>query len=84
MRDDDPTAGEIRREFPEPTGHVLVRQAVEAVAPHTLVVAATGDRVAIRDSGMAAVERRVEAGDLRHRRVDLHRQSDRGQVVGLV
>ena len=73
--------GAIFRSVPH---DVFVGQAVEPVAPHALVVigARQGERVV--DEGMAAVERRVEAGDLRRSGKGRDRRLDAGEVVRLV
>ena len=43
-----------------------IRQAVEAVAPHAFLIQRVGDGEPVRHGGVAAMERGVEAGDLRH------------------
>ena len=63
---------------------VLVRQAVEAVAPHAALGDRRGQRERLRDRGLVAMERGVEAGDLRQLRRALEQRPDRRQVVRLV
>ena len=57
---------------------------MEAVAPHALVVERPRQGIAVGVRRVAAVKRGVEAGDLRHLRIDLLRQPDRREVVRLV
>ena len=84
MGDDHPAAGDVGRDRAQPLGDVFVGEAVEAVAAHALVVERARQRVAVGVRRMAAVEGGVEAGDLRHVRVDLLREPDRREVVRLV
>ena len=57
---------------------------MEAVAAHALRVQLRGQREHLRDLRIAAVERSVEAGDLRQLGSALQQQPDRSQVVRLV
>ena len=57
---------------------------MEAVAAHPFVVEAVGYGIAIGRRGMAAMERGVEAGDLRQLRKALADRADRRKVVRLV
>ena len=57
--------GDVRRDLAQPLGDILVGQAVKAVAAHAFVVEPLGDRVVVGDRAVAAMERGVEAGDLR-------------------
>jgi hypothetical protein len=60
-----------RRAFVEPrqhVGNVFVREAVKAVPPHAAVGDCLGQRERMRHRRRAAVERRVEARDLRQLR----------------
>lgn len=57
---------------------------MEAVAPHAIVIIAVRHGVTVHLFRMAVMEGGVEAGDLRHIRIDRHGLADRGQVVGLV
>ena len=82
--DDHPAAGDLRGEFGEAAGDVLVAQAVEAVAADALVVEGARKGVAVGVLGVAAVEGGVEAGDLRQARVDRRDDADGGEVVRLV
>ena len=84
MGDDDAAGGHLGRHLGEAVGDVFVAEAVEAVAADALVVEAARERVAVGVRGVAAVEGGVEAGDLRHVRVDRHREADRREVVRLV
>jgi hypothetical protein len=65
-------------------GDVLVRQAMEAIAPHAKI----GDRgrqgESLRRLGLHAMECGVETGDLRQLRAKLRDDLDRLEVVGLV
>ena len=73
-----------RVELRQHRGDVLVGQAVEAVAAHAGVVQLPGQREHLRQLGLRAVERGVEAGHLRQLRLALEQQPDRRQVVRLV
>ena len=84
MRDDHPAAGHVGRHVAQPLGDIFVGEAVEAVAAHALVVEVARQRVAVGVLGMPAVEGGVEAGHLRHGRVDLHCEPDRREIVRLV
>ena len=84
MGDDDAAAGDLGRHLGQALGDVFVGEAVEAVAADALVVERARQGVAVGVRGVAAVEGGVEAGDLRHVRVDLHREADRREVVRLV
>ena len=65
MGDDHVLARDLRRDRAQLAGDVFVGEAVEAVAPHALVVIGARQRERVGDEGMAAVEGGVEAGDLR-------------------
>ncbi len=57
---------------------------MEAVAAHALHVEAFGQRVMIGKRAMAAVERGVEAGDLRQSGATLENRADRREIVRLM
>ena len=57
---------------------------MKAVAAHALCIERLGDRVAVGDLGMAAVERGVEAGDLQQLRLARPDRPDRCEIVRLV
>ena len=57
---------------------------MKAVAPHPLVVERARQGIAVRMRRPSAVEGGVEAGDLRHPRIELHREADGREIVGLV
>ena len=84
MCDDHPAPGHVGRHGAQLLGDIFVGEAVEAVAAHALVVEGARQRVAVGVRRMPAVEGGVEAGHLRHVRVDLRREPDRRQVVRLV
>ncbi len=72
------------RDFGQPLGNVFVGQAMEAVSPHAVLVEGPWQGVAIRMRGVATMEGRVETGDLRNIRIDVHGEADRREVVRLV
>ena len=74
----------LRVESRQHGGDVLVRQAVEPVAPDARLVQLGRQRESLRDVGIGPVEGGVEAGDLRQIRHPLQQQGDRRQVVGLM
>jgi hypothetical protein len=57
---------------------------MEPIAAHALPMELLGDRVAIGQLGMSAVERRVEAGDLQQGRLPFEQHLDRCEIVGLM
>ena len=59
-----------------------IRQTVEAVTPDTLRLVATRNRQELRDTRHGAMERRVEAGDLRQFRVTLAERFDELDLAG--
>src|SRR5262249_13659756 len=63
---------------------IFIRQAVKAVAPDAFVVERTGQRKAVRELRVAAMEGRVEAGDLRQVGMALAQYPDRREIAGLV
>ena len=82
--DDHAPARDLRRHLGQHGRDVLVRQAVEAVALHAGAADLRGQGDELRHRGLAAVERGVEAGDLRHAGEPLRDRLDGGQVVRLV
>jgi hypothetical protein len=64
--------------------NVFVGQAVEAVAAHAALGDGRRQRERLRQLGLRAVERGVEAGDLRHLRQAPGDQPDRREVMRLV
>ena len=84
MGDDDVLARDLRRDRPQLAHDIFVGEPVEAVAAHALVVIGARQGEGVGDEGVAAMERGVEAGDLRRRRECLHRRLDAGDVVRLV
>ncbi|CFN72128.1 Uncharacterised protein [Bordetella pertussis] len=80
----DLAAGDLGQRAPQALRDVLVRQAVETVAPHALLVQVLGQRVAVGQRRVGAVEGRVEAGHLRDVRPALADHADGRKVVGLV
>ena len=73
-----------RVERRELRSHILVRQAMEAVAAHPLLVQRRGQREHLRDFRIAAMEGGVEACHLRQLRQPLQQEADGRQVVRLV
>ena len=57
---------------------------MEAVTTHAAVGDRLGQRKGLGDGRLAAVKRRVEAGDLRQRWRTLHQRPDRREIVRLV
>ena len=84
MRNDHPAAGDIGRDLRQPIGNVLVRETMEAVAAHALRIEALGQRVMIGERTVAAVERRIEAGDLRQFGTSFENGADRREIVRLM
>ena len=74
----------VRRHLRQPARDVLVRQPVKSVAAHAFLVEALWQRVAVGNFGMAAMKRRVEAGDLRKLRLSLQQRADRAEIVRLM
>src|SRR5215218_6914896 len=64
--DDDAPPGKLRRFLPQDGSDVLVREAVETVPLYAGLAYVARKRDQFRDRRLAAVEARVEAGDLRH------------------
>jgi hypothetical protein len=65
MSDDHPTICDIGRNLPQAICDILVRKSVEAISPNALVVEMFRNCKMVRSSAMAAMERRIEAGNLR-------------------
>ncbi len=84
MRNHDPALGNFGRDLAEPSSDVLVGEAVKSVAANALRVERFGNRKAVGDLRMAAMEGGVEAGDLQQLRLPLQDRADWRQVVGLV
>ena len=84
VRDDHAAVGDLRRDLGQDRGDVLVRQAVEAVALHAGLADLARQRHQLGDRRLAAMEARVEAGDLRHAGQPLGDRLDGREVVRLV
>ena len=84
MRHDHVALGDLRRDARQGAGDVFVRESVEAVAAHPLLVEGIRQRVVICHVGMRTVERGIEAGDLQDARKPLLDGAHRSQVLGLV
>ena len=84
MGDDHVLPRDLGRELPQRPDDVFVGQPVEPVAPHALVVIGARQGECVVHERMAAVERRVEACDLRRSGKGLDRRLDAGDVVRLV
>ena len=69
--------GDLRRHIRKALGDVFVREAMEAVAAHALGVEPLRDRIMIGDGAVPAMERRIEAGDLRQRGKAFGNRADR-------
>ena len=65
-------------------GDALIRQPVKSVAADAFLVEALRQRVAVGNFGMAAMKRRIEAGDLRKLRLSLQQRADRAKIVRLM
>ena len=61
----------VRRQFRQPARDIFVGQPVETVTADAFLVEAFGQSVAVGNFGMAAMKRRIEAGDLRKLRLPL-------------
>ncbi len=84
MGDDHILARDLRGDAAQLAGDELVREPVEAIAPHAFVVIGARQGEGVGHERMSAMEGGVEAGDLRDRRKGLHSRFDAGDVVGLV
>ncbi len=84
MSHDDAALGKVRRFLLEARSDVFVRQPVKAVAAHAIGIILVGQRIAVRDLGMAAMEGGIEAGHLQELRLTLHDGADRTHVVRLM
>ncbi len=84
MGDDHPRIAQLRRDFRQAAGDVLVGQAVEAITAHALLRQLPRDGEGLCLPGLVAVEGGVEAGDLRQLRMRLRQRADGGEVVRLV
>ena len=65
MGNDDPSIGNVGRDLGQALGDVFVGKAVETVAPDAFSMELVRDRVVIGERIMIAMERGIEAGDLR-------------------
>jgi hypothetical protein len=68
----------------QPRYEIFVGQAVKAVSSNAGFGEATRQSKGLRDAWLAAVKRRIKAGDLRNMRSGVKDCADRGQVVGLM
>ena len=68
MGHDDPFLRDVGRDLRQASRDVFVGEAVKAVAADALGMEMLGDGVVIGDGGVLAMERRVEARDLRQPR----------------
>ena len=84
MGDDQARSGDLGRRLVQAAHDVVVRQAVEAVAANAGVAELARQGEGLRDVRLAAMERRVEAGDLRKMRRRGGDRLDRRKVVRLV
>ena len=82
--DDHVLARDLGRHLPQRPYDVFVGQPVKPVAPHALVVIGARQGEGVVHEGMAAMERRVETGDLRRSGKSADRRLDPGDVVRLV
>src|SRR5262245_16162723 len=71
MSDDHATLRQGRGDLAQSSRNVFVGEPVKPVPPDPLGMEAFGDRVAVRDGAVAAMEGGVEAGDLRQLRAAL-------------
>ena len=69
MRDDDAPLGHFRRNFSQPARDIFIGDAVKAVTPDSLLGIFSRDGESLRDRRLAAMEGRVETGDLRQLRM---------------
>jgi hypothetical protein len=84
MGNDYAPRGNIRGDLTQSLRDVFVRKAVKAVTAHSFRIELLRDGITIRKRAVAAVKRRVEAGDLRQIRTPVEKQADRRQIVGLM
>jgi hypothetical protein len=83
VRDDNATLGDLGRDLGQHARDVLVGQTVEAVAPDAVVMEAARQGEPVRELGMAAVERGIEAGHLRQVGLDRGDGADHAKEVGV-
>ena len=84
MQHDRATGGRLGVELRQHRGDVLIRQAVKSISSHAGVVQLLGKCESLRNLGIRAVERRIEAGDLRQLRRALEQPTDWREVVRLM
>ncbi len=84
MGNDHTSVGNVWGHLAQPAGNVLVRKSVKSVSPDTLTIEVFGDCITIGDSGVRAMERRVEAGDLTQFRSMGEQRSNRCEVIRLM
>src|SRR5262249_6548357 len=84
MSHDNAALGDVRRELRQLARDVFVGESVKAVAADALLVEPLGQRVAVGDLWMAAMEGGVEAGDLGELRLPLQQGSDGAEIVRLM
>jgi len=84
MGNDQPGVRHIRFDPPHLRRDVLVRQAMEPVAPHTLRSICARQSERANNRRLALVERCIETGDLRQRRCLLKDCADGSKIVRLV
>src|SRR5215207_11455139 len=84
MRYNHSTFGNFRHNLLQPSGDVLIRQTMEAVATHTFRIEPRWNCIVGCDHAVTTMERRVEASDLRKLREALTNGMDRCQIIGLM
>ena len=84
MRNDYTTLSNSGRDLTHTIGDVLIRKTVETIASYALLVDFFRYREMIRQGAVVAVERGVEACDLRQFGPASQERSDRRKIVGLM
>ena len=84
MGDHHSAGSDLRRHLGQHARDVLIGQAVEAVAANALVIEPARQGEPVGELGMAAVERGIEAGDLRQVGLDCGDGADAGEIVRLM
>ncbi len=62
---DDLSRRDLRRHLGQAARDIFIGQTMESVTAHTLRIELLRDRIVLDDRAVSAVERSVEAGDLR-------------------
>ena len=84
MRNDHAAFCDLRRDVAQALGNVFVGKAVKAVTSHAFLVEVLRDGIVICEGAMAAMKRRIEAGNLRQLGSAREKRADRREIVGLM